>query len=279
MNTYTLSLRQRHAASAEARAAGEPPPPKANRPETGGAPASKSLAVAYFLWALPFLGAPPLVGLHHLYLGRDLHCFLYWISFGGFGLGVFRDLWRLPAYVHEASSQPPPQSVRPPLSVVRCLAALYFGSNFSLVLRSLWPAPEDSPLEPAGDAAVDGLLGALGTAVGVWLVGSATPQACSFRAVLGASAAGTAAAAAAARASQGAQRGSWLPLLAALAAERGTATYPPLPAAGRARQRRGLCGRVLRLVAGAGAFWGAVGVGVVQHGSLSSVRPDGAARR
>ena len=44
-----------------------------------------------------------LLGLHHFYLGRDKHAFVWFMSFGGFGIGWFRDLWRVPEYLFEAN--------------------------------------------------------------------------------------------------------------------------------------------------------------------------------
>ena len=62
----------------------------------------KSLFWTYVLWL--FGG---LFGLHHFYLGRDRQAFALWISFGGyFGLGLLRDLWRIPEYVAEANEDP-----------------------------------------------------------------------------------------------------------------------------------------------------------------------------
>ena len=57
-----------------------------------------NIVVAYLCW---FFGG--LFGLHHFYLGRDKHAFVWYISLGGFGMGWFRDLWRLPEYVFEAN--------------------------------------------------------------------------------------------------------------------------------------------------------------------------------
>ena len=61
---------------------------------------AKSLCVAYFLWAtLGWFGA------HHFYLKRDRHAFVWLCTLGGyFGLGWFRDLWRLPHYVNDANN-------------------------------------------------------------------------------------------------------------------------------------------------------------------------------
>lgn len=42
-------------------------------------------------------------GLHHLYLDRPDHCFLWLTTFGGFGFGSMRDVWRIPSYVRAAN--------------------------------------------------------------------------------------------------------------------------------------------------------------------------------
>ncbi|XP_071792139.1 dnaJ homolog subfamily C member 22-like [Asterias amurensis] len=63
---------------------------------------AKNLFVAYVLWW--FLGW---LGVHHFYLGRDRHAFVWWATGGGiFRLGWFRDLWRLPSYVDSANEEP-----------------------------------------------------------------------------------------------------------------------------------------------------------------------------
>jgi len=96
------NLRQRHASSARSPAA-PPAPAPAPGGTAGGAP-PKSLLVAYTLWALPLLLPPAgLLGLHHLYLGRDVHAALYMLSFGGLGLGWLRDGVRLGAYLRQAA--------------------------------------------------------------------------------------------------------------------------------------------------------------------------------
>lgn len=63
--------------------------------------AKKSLFVTYLLWL--FGG---FFGLHHLYLGRDFHA-LIWCMFAGgyFGLGLIRDLWKIPEYVKDANEE------------------------------------------------------------------------------------------------------------------------------------------------------------------------------
>jgi len=61
--------------------------------------AEKSLLVTYVLWLT--LGA---FGVHHLYLGRDRHAFVWFWTMGGCcGVGWFMDAWRLPEYVDAAN--------------------------------------------------------------------------------------------------------------------------------------------------------------------------------
>src|SRR5687768_13108759 len=42
-------------------------------------------------------------GLHHFYLGRNRHAIIYLFTLGGFGIGVFYDLFRLGYYVRWAN--------------------------------------------------------------------------------------------------------------------------------------------------------------------------------
>lgn len=75
--------------------------PYLNYPQTKMAN-QKSLFWTYVFWL--FGG---FLGLHHFYLGRDRHAFAVWISFGGyFGVGLFREMWRIPEYVADANEDP-----------------------------------------------------------------------------------------------------------------------------------------------------------------------------
>lgn len=59
----------------------------------------KSLIIAYFLWLIGGVA-----GLHHYYLGRDLHGFLWLCTLGGyFGFGWLRDVFHINEYVAEAN--------------------------------------------------------------------------------------------------------------------------------------------------------------------------------
>lgn len=120
----------------------------------------KSLFVAYLYWL--FGG---LFGLHHLYLGRDLHAFITFATLGGyFGLGWLRDAWRLPDYVKEANcdyeyttllKEQTDAHAKPPSSWVRHMGLMIVGNLFAYLIEHLSIA-----LIP------------LASAVGVWLVGN-----------------------------------------------------------------------------------------------------------
>lgn len=57
-------------------------------------------------WAYVFWLFGGWFGAHHIYLERDEHAFVWLSTFGGyFGIGWFRDLWRIPTYVADANDQ------------------------------------------------------------------------------------------------------------------------------------------------------------------------------
>ena len=64
--------------------------------------AGKSMCITYLLWLIGGW-----FGLHHFYLRRDRQAFIWWCTCGGvFGMGWFRDLWRIPSYVESANYGP-----------------------------------------------------------------------------------------------------------------------------------------------------------------------------
>src|SRR5690349_18025856 len=65
-------------------------------------PEQKSLLVAYLFWL--FGG---FFGLHHLYLHRDRHAFVWWCTMGGyFGMGWIFEIFKIPEYVRDANEDP-----------------------------------------------------------------------------------------------------------------------------------------------------------------------------
>ncbi|KAL7859755.1 hypothetical protein SRHO_G00149020 [Serrasalmus rhombeus] len=98
------------------------------------------LIVAYALWAV---GGP--LGLHHLYLRRDSHALLWMLTLGGFGVGWFREFFRIPAYVSEANQEAEkprhPSTTLPSVGLVRfagqICVGIYFGSVALISLNTL----------------------------------------------------------------------------------------------------------------------------------------------
>ncbi|XP_012679659.2 dnaJ homolog subfamily C member 22 [Clupea harengus] len=101
---------------------------------------AKGLMVTYTLWAVGGV-----LGLHHLYLGRDSHALLWMLTLGGFGVGWARDFFRIPAYVSEANSEAdrkrPRDAVQPPAGPARfagqVCVGIYFGTVALISLNSL----------------------------------------------------------------------------------------------------------------------------------------------
>lgn len=62
----------------------------------------KSVIWAYLLWM--FGG---IFGVHHFYLKRDRHAFVWWTTLGGFGVGWLGEIFRIPRYVRDANEEHP----------------------------------------------------------------------------------------------------------------------------------------------------------------------------
>ncbi|XP_030378708.1 dnaJ homolog subfamily C member 22 [Scaptodrosophila lebanonensis] len=70
--------------------------------EYNALPSQKSVVVAYILWL--FGG---IFGLHHIYLHRDRHAFLWWCTIGGYmGIGWLSEIFMIPEYVRDANEDP-----------------------------------------------------------------------------------------------------------------------------------------------------------------------------
>ncbi|EDW86509.1 uncharacterized protein Dwil_GK18527 [Drosophila willistoni] len=75
---------------------------RSNQREANAMPEQKSVVVAYFLWL--FGG---IFGLHHLYLHRDRHAFVWWCTLGGYmGIGWIGEIFLIPEYVRDANEDP-----------------------------------------------------------------------------------------------------------------------------------------------------------------------------
>ncbi|XP_013397686.1 dnaJ homolog subfamily C member 22-like [Lingula anatina] len=137
---------------------------------------AKSLLVAYVLW---FIGGWQ--GLHHIYLRRDRHAFVWICTLGGiFGLGWLRDMCRLPDYVSEANEdreycEELKEKMRrrstPKFNNVRFAGELCMGLLLGYLTYSAVPEEftEKMDIFSASRMFVLGL-SAVGVAVGVWIV-------------------------------------------------------------------------------------------------------------
>jgi hypothetical protein len=140
----------------------------------------KQTVIVYLLWL--FGG---FAGLHHMYLGRDLHAFLWATSFGGFIIGWLRDLFRLEEYI-DASCSPDEyhklvdarRKLRPfpNKSLSRLVGSYLFGSYFSLISSCL--LPDGSP------SIAFALAQKLGAVLGILAVANIGHQTCSWKVVL-----------------------------------------------------------------------------------------------
>ncbi|XP_016970706.1 dnaJ homolog subfamily C member 22 [Drosophila rhopaloa] len=75
---------------------------KGKKKEVNALPPQKSVVVAYLCWL--FGG---IFGLHHLYLHRDRHAFIWWCTLGGYmGIGWMGELFLIPEYVRDANEDP-----------------------------------------------------------------------------------------------------------------------------------------------------------------------------
>jgi len=133
-----------------------------------------NVCVAYFLW---LIGGG--LGLHHLYLRRWKQAFVWWCLPGGyFGVGWFRDLWRIPEYVADYNKEAAhvrkmKEQIKanevPPWKWARWMGMLVVGNMFGVLPGMALPNKEDIGydlfwLRP--------ILNPLGAAIGVWVVGN-----------------------------------------------------------------------------------------------------------
>lgn len=143
-----------------------------------------STVFAYFCW---LFGSG--VGLHHLYLRRDMQAYLtasllplvvpFWFAW-------FRDMFRLPDYVDSCNEDRAymdrlklrQEQGGPPMAFSRIVAQLFFGSYFGLIsysALSIWSWFDmELPV-------LDVIAASLGVAVGVWAVGCVGHQQVPFK--------------------------------------------------------------------------------------------------
>ncbi|CAH0577920.1 unnamed protein product [Chrysodeixis includens] len=132
----------------------------------------KSVIIAYVLWL--FGG---IFGVHHFYLRRDRHAFVWWTTLGGFGVGWLGEIFRIPRYVRDANDDPAHmkdllsrmvQNKKPPFSMNRFTGMLMVGYSWGQMMMFAVP--------PDGFWGINlrylNLLIPLAAALGVWTVGN-----------------------------------------------------------------------------------------------------------
>lgn len=110
-------------------------------------PEQKSLLIAYICWL--FGG---FFGLHHLYLHRDKHAFVWWCTLGGyFGIGWLYEVFKIPEYVRDANEHPEfihkfvekmRLNKRPPFSTTRFIGSIVISYLFGQVAQIAVPEDE-----------------------------------------------------------------------------------------------------------------------------------------
>lgn len=138
-----------------------------------GLSGNKSTLTAYFLWLIGGI-----LGLHHYYLGRDLHGFLWFCTLGGyFGLGWLRDVFHIREYVSEANEDGAyykrmmaavVKNAKPPFSCTRFIGMILVAYYWSFLFYYAIPEEEVGGI----NWTVLHLLTPFACAVGVWTVGN-----------------------------------------------------------------------------------------------------------
>jgi len=143
-----------------------------------------NLPTAYILY---FLGGT--FGLHHAYLNRPNQALAWYSTLGLFGIGLLRDLFKIPYYVSlcrddqqkDVTARARAANVEardgiPPWSFSRMIMMIVFGTYFGFLVSCLvaLPRKEDDGSDDTlwWTNVVYGLLRAFGCSIGIWLVGN-----------------------------------------------------------------------------------------------------------
>lgn len=146
---------------------------KSNKGEVNTLPAQKSVVIAYVLWL--FGG---ILGLHHIYLRRDRHAFVWWCTVGGyFGIGWLFEIFMIPGYVRDANEDPRfieefvnklRHFKKPPYSGKRFVGEVMIGYLFGQLFEMAIP---ETPFMGVDFSLLHWLI-PLFIALGVWTVGN-----------------------------------------------------------------------------------------------------------
>ncbi|KAL7547788.1 hypothetical protein ACHAWF_011063 [Thalassiosira exigua] len=143
-----------------------------------------NIPTAYLLWLVGGV-----FGVHHAYLNRPRQGLAWYATSGLFGLGLLRDLFRIPYYAslcRDDRSNDVTARVRaatfaaregvPRLSIMRIALMAFFGVYFGFVASCLVSLPKVEDVISTGEGemwwadVVYKLLRAMGSAVGIWVV-------------------------------------------------------------------------------------------------------------
>ena len=119
-------------------------------------------------------------GLHHFYLGRDKHGFLWATSCGGFWIGWLREFTRIGRYTDEANKDYPINAARRPsflTNISRVIGMFIFGVYYRRIFLNAIPDELPSPYY----AALVLTIAPLGTTLGVWMVANVGHIECSVK--------------------------------------------------------------------------------------------------
>ena len=132
----------------------------------------KFCSIAFLLWL--FGG---LLGLHHFYLGRDKHGFLWATTFGGFFIGWIKEFSKLATYTEEANIGYPRRAGRRPLlwsKLHRLVGFILFGLFYRMLVVNAIP----NDIQYYRYFLV--LLGPIGVAFGTYMVSNVGHIRCSL---------------------------------------------------------------------------------------------------
>ena len=126
-------------------------------------------------------------GLHHFYIGRDFNAFLWGTTFGGFGLGLLTDLFRLPDLIADANEEDLQMKQlrlemehrkKPAWKLERLFYLLATGTLYDLIFSSCLPSEWKD--EWYYFRLVHAIVSSLSASFGLWVAGNVGRQRVDF---------------------------------------------------------------------------------------------------